>query len=125
MRSLTTRSALKNPGPGVPSCSVHQRLDGFSLPCRDKCDEGDRERLFCRLGMAGHDCLTGSGGGRLDGAKLDARDEGPTLGDTDDRAFLTLAGTAEASALRLTPEVVEEEGVASRATTVTAPELEP
>ena len=61
----------------------------------------------------------------MDGAKLDARDEGPTLGDTDDRAFLTLAGTAEASALRLTPEVVEEEGVASRATTVTAPELEP
>lgn len=114
MRSFTTRSALRNSGPGVPSSSVHQHLDVLASFIADGCAEGDLDLLFRRRGAA-DDSLTSG-----DGAKLDARDDGPTLGDTDERAFLTLAGTAEASAFRLFPDV-EEEGVASRATTVTAP----
>jgi hypothetical protein len=68
-------------------------------------------------------CLPDSGVEAV-GARLDARDEGPTLGDADVRDFFTLEGTAEASDLRFLPSPAKDEGVASRATTLTAPEPE-
>lgn len=87
--------------------------------------ERDRERLGCEEGPA-----MGSGVA-AEGAKLEAREsEGPTPGDADVRGLFILEGTAEASSFsfRLTEadrEPAAEEGVASRATTLTAPDDDP
>lgn len=120
MMSFTTRSELKKSGPGVPSPSVHHRLAGFTPACNDVGTENERD-------LARRD-VDATGGGRrgsgvwTDDARLDARDDVPTSGEPDVRGFFTLGGTAEASSLRLLLEDATEAGVASRATTLTAPE---
>lgn len=118
--SFTTCSELRKLDPGAPSSSVHHRLAGLSPSCRDTGTENERDRLF-RGTAAASGGRTGSGVW-TEGAKLEAREEVPTSGDPAVRGRFTREGTAEASILRLLLEATEDAGVASRATTFTAPD---
>lgn len=82
--------------------------------------DGERDRLLGR--RDGADVPLASSGARVGGAALEARDESPTLGDAEILCFFTFGGMADASSLRLLLDEIVDEGVASRATTLTAPD---